>query len=611
MTTLQQVYMNQLQKEVTINENFYAVAVAGTFSNRGNHQGLDFNYYGGRYQKADGSQDILPDGSLTLDDNHNCYVYFDLVNEVMAFSISNVPNGAFPIALVTTSSGKITAIEDIRVMPLYAVGTPANLIYVLPIATDTTLGGVKVDEQTLTIDTNGVLSLKLLKYLDFDTTTTDPNAVARLVWNDTDGTLNLGLKGGNVVLQIGQEQVQYAYNNSGVAITDGEVVYVTGASADRLTVAKAIATGEPTSSKTFGIATEPLTTNGYGFITTSGLVRGLNTNAFNEGDALWLSATTAGGLTNIRPTAPNHSVLIGWVIRKSLLDGSIYVNVANGYELDELHNVLLTSLVDGQPLVYETSTGLWKNKNLNINNVDGFSLASDTFANASGQKTTSTTEHFSFKLSHVAPKEATSNIEGFRTLFSGQANTVAYTTTNVSHYRAQSYTLGTNQTVTNNIGFHAGATLTAGVNNYGFYSNISSANNRWNFYANGTAPNYFAGDLRTNSTILKNVSASNSDISATAASSSLVAGIRTGTPATNITLTLPTGTNMDAVFQNLQVGQGFDWSYINLATATFTATMLANTAHTVVGDMVVQPNSSARFTTTKTATNTFITYRIA
>ncbi len=611
MTTLQQVYMNQLQKEVTINENFYAVAVAGTFANRGNHQGLDFNYYGGRYQKADGSQASLPDGILTLDDNHNCYVYFDLVNEVMAFSISNVPNGCFPIALVTTSGGKITAIEDIRVMPLYAVGTPSNLIYVLPIATDTTLGGVIVDEQTLTIDVNGVLSLKVLKALDFDTGTTEPNAVARLIWNDTDGTLNLGLKGGNVVLQIGQEQVQYAYNNSGTAITDGEVVYVTGASADRLTVAKAIATGEATSSKTFGIATEPLSTNGYGFITTSGLVRGLNTNAYNEGDALWLSATTAGGLTNVRPTAPNHSVLVGWVIRKGLADGSIYVHVANGYELAELHDVLLTSLVDGQPLVYEASTGLWKNKNLNINNVDGFSQDIDATVNLSGQKTTTTDEHFAYKLTHVAPSQATFNIEGYRTAFSGQASATPYTTTNVSHYRAQSFTLGTNQTVTNLIGFYAGATLTNGVNNFGFYSNIATANNRWNFYAIGTAPNYYAGDVRTNRVFMKYYQTSNSDVSATAAISSLISGLRTGTPTANITLTMPTGTNVDLNFQNLTNGQGFEWNYINLAPATYTVTILANTGHTLVGNMVVQPNSSARFATVKLNTNQFITYRIA
>ncbi len=611
MTTLQQVHMNQLQKEVTINENFYAVALAGTFANRGNHSGLYFNYYGGKYQTATGDQNDLPDGSVLLNDNDINYVYFDLVTEAMLVSALPVPNGCFPIAKVITDAGFITSIEDIRVMPLYAVGTPANLIYVLPIATDTTLGGVKVDEQTLTIDAGGVLSLKVLDNLDFNTATGATDQVARLRWNDTDGTLNLGLKGGNVILQLGQEQVQYAYNNSGSAIVDGNVVYITGASADRLTVAKALANTEPTSSKTFGVATEPLGINGYGFITTSGLVRGLNTNAYNEGDALWLSATTAGAFTNVRPTAPNHSVLIGWVVKKGLADGMIFVHVANGYELSELHDVLINGLVDGQPLIYELSTGLWKNKNLNINNVDGFSQAVDASINTSGQKTTTTDEHFQYKLSHTAPKEATFNIEGFRTAFSGQASATPYTTTNVSHYRAQQFSAGTNQTITNMIGFYAGASLTNGVNNYGFYSNISSATRRWNYYAAGTAPNYYAGDIRTNVTYYKNILSTNSNISATPTALTLIQGIRTGTPTANINLTLPTGTNMDAAAQDLQASMGFEWSYINLAPATFTVTVLANTDHTVVGNMVVQPNSSARFMTVKANPNVFVTYRIA
>lgn len=48
--------------------------------------------------------------------------------------------------------------------------------------------------------------------------------------------------------------------------------------------------------------------------------------------------------------------------------------------------------------------------------------------------------------------------------------------------------------VTNNYGFYCGA-QTVGTNIYGVYSNIAAASNRWNFYANGTADNYFAGKV--------------------------------------------------------------------------------------------------------------------
>lgn len=125
-----------------------------------------------------------------------------------------------------------------------------------------------------------------------------------------------------------------------------------------------------------------------------------------------------------------------------------------------------------------------------------------------------------------------------------------------------------------------------------------------------------SGDLTIGATLrttvmLESVTPTNSNVTATATAASLLSGIRTGTPTTNINLTLPTGTNTDAAFTSLGVNQSFRWCYINLAAATHTVTILSAAGHTVVGDMVVQPNSSAGFLTRKTGTNTFVTYRIA
>jgi hypothetical protein len=108
-----------------------------------------------------------------------------------------------------------------------------------------------------------------------------------------------------------------------------------------------------------------------------------------------------------------------------------------------------------------------------------------------------------------------------------------------------------------------------------------------------------------------NTSPTNSNASTTATASSLLNGIRTGTPTAGIDLQVPTGTNMDAAFADLQNNQAFEWSVINLAAATHTITITANDDHTVVGNMIVAAASSGRFLTRKTATNTFITYRIA
>lgn len=188
-------------------------------------------------------------------------------------------------------------------------------------------------------------------------------------WNDTDGTLDLGLKGGNVSLQIGQEQVLRCLNNTGNALVDGQVVYVSGAQGNRTTIALANGNSEATSQGTIGVVTEPIANNQEGFVTLSGLVRGINTSSFTEGAALYLSATTAGGITTTAPVAPNHSVRLGWCVRSHTTLGSILVSVQNGYELDEIHDVLITTPVAGQLLKRNTANTLWENGNTNLGNL--------------------------------------------------------------------------------------------------------------------------------------------------------------------------------------------------------------------------------------------------
>ena len=127
-------------------------------------------------------------------------------------------------------------------------------------------------------------------HIDFDTTASVAQE-RRLKWNEYEGTLDLGLKGGNVNLQIGQELVQRVYNDTGSALLDMQAVYVTGSTSARMTVALARAVAESTSSKTFGIVTENISTGTEGFVTTYGYVRNVDTSGFPEGAALWLSPT--------------------------------------------------------------------------------------------------------------------------------------------------------------------------------------------------------------------------------------------------------------------------------------------------------------------------------
>ena len=92
---------------------------------------------------------------------------------------------------------------------------------------------------------------------------------------------------------------------------------------------------------------------------------------------------------------------------------------------------------------------------------------------------------------------------------------------------------------------------------------------------------------------------------------SISGGIITTAPAAAIILTVPTGTAMCAEMGALSiVGQGISWSIINTS-ASFGATLAVGTSHTLVGDKVIAPGVSARFTTVESGVNTCVTYRIA
>lgn len=201
-------------------------------------------------------------------------------------------------------------------------------------------------------------------YNKFDISPTGtPTTLGTLSWDAFYRTLQLVDGTGATNLQIGQEQRTLVHNNTGSALTDGQVVYITGSTGELPSVGLASNTGEMTSSVTLGVVTESIPNGTDGFITTSGIVHGLNTNAYTEGLPIWLGSTP-GTFTQTKPIAPANSVLVGYVVKKAGGNGSIFVKIQNGYELDELHDVLITSKANNDGLFYESATGLWKNKSI-------------------------------------------------------------------------------------------------------------------------------------------------------------------------------------------------------------------------------------------------------
>lgn len=84
-------------------------------------------------------------------------------------------------------------------------------------------------------------------------------------------------------------------------------------------------------------------------------------------------------------------------------------------------------------------------------------------------------------------------------------------------------------------------------------------------------------------------------------------GILTSTTAAPVAGTIPTGTVLDATAE-WGIGEAVDWSVIATGANAFTVTAAAG--HTIVGNAVVATVTTGRFSTVKSAANTFVTYRI-
>ena len=208
-----------------------------------------------------------------------------------------------------------------------------------------------------------------------DTSPTGTAAVATTRWNNTIGSTETTLKGGSVVLKNGVDLVARVVNkvtpNATLTKAAYQAVRISGAQGQRLAVAYAQANNDNNSADTIGIVCETIATNQEGFILTVGQLEEINTTGslqgetWADGDVLYLSPTTAGRLTNIKPTgATGHIVVMGYVEYAHAIHGKIYVKIMNGWELDELHNVFINSPANNEGLFYDSADSLWKNETI-------------------------------------------------------------------------------------------------------------------------------------------------------------------------------------------------------------------------------------------------------
>jgi hypothetical protein len=202
-------------------------------------------------------------------------------------------------------------------------------------------------------------------YIDFNQNYTGTTTTGRISWDKGTGTLNIGVgdSGTTIDLQVGQEEIVRVFNSESTALLEGEIVYVSGSQGNRPRVKRAIATSDGYSVTTLGMVSKDIDPGAEGYVTTFGIISNLNTLGLTGGTPIWLSPTTPGGYTSIKPQAPFHTVLIGYVLRIDNNVGSVFVNISNGWELDELHDVRISAATEGDLLVRSSFNGspIWVN----------------------------------------------------------------------------------------------------------------------------------------------------------------------------------------------------------------------------------------------------------
>ena len=189
-------------------------------------------------------------------------------------------------------------------------------------ANNVSVTGGTVSGTTLTSDT-------VSNNLTF-TPTSAPSYVEGELWYDsTQKSLAYYNDITNNTLHIGQEVQLKVINNTGSTINIGQPVYVTGTSSGQTypNVALAIA-NTLTTANVIGLANQNIASGSAGYVTTIGLIQGINTGSYTVGDTLYLSPYSAGYYQNTIPPT-GYAVKLGTVAYVNSSNGAIYINKSN------------------------------------------------------------------------------------------------------------------------------------------------------------------------------------------------------------------------------------------------------------------------------------------
>jgi hypothetical protein len=309
--------------------------------------------------QAPGDIGIIVEGDARLTDERTPTVHGNEAH-TLDFVDAAGASAAAPVQSVNTLDGDV-------VLDAEAVGALPDDAQLGDLS-DVAVDGAVADDLLTYDGTDWVPTAQpAVKRVSFDTAAAGPlDAAGDLAWDDIDQALSYRTDG--LTVDIAQENLIYVRSGAGRPfIPKGAAVAFDGVSANRVQVQLCDATaGSGIGCRTAGVALTDISANGFGFVSTFGLVRGFNTNNIltdggppvTEGAELFISSTP-GVLATFPAPSPARRVTVGYVVTVGT-QGAIFVTVRRGLTVNELDNVLAASPADGQTLTWDNTQGVWK-----------------------------------------------------------------------------------------------------------------------------------------------------------------------------------------------------------------------------------------------------------
>lgn len=224
------------------------------------------------------------------------------------------------------------------------------------------------DGSLLTVSGNLVANTGTLDILQFNTNNGLVSAQGQMGWNSTQGTVDVALTS-TAIIELGEHQMYRIRNTISNTLYRGQPVYASGVHANGLITPNLyISDGSIDEIRFIGLMYETVNNNNNGYVIAFGHMYNIDTRGnvasdiavgdetWADGDILYPHPTVTGKLTKV---PPKHYIPIALIL-DAASNGKLYVRRDLGAgELDDLHDVNVSGVTDGQFLQYNSSTDYW------------------------------------------------------------------------------------------------------------------------------------------------------------------------------------------------------------------------------------------------------------